>query len=277
MMSQSRCGVPETSAKYSFSTGARGELLGQLGVSLIVAGDENHAASIAVEAVHNARPSGPAGAAQGGTEMKLQRTGQRARPVSAGRMHHHARRLIDDGHDIVFVEDVERDVFRAGRLAGNLGEHDRDPLTGLEPIGRLTAAAVHPNAAGRNHAPQMHATVVEKMAGQKGVQAVAGFCGSDRQLHRLGRQRHGKLLFLRRLFRGLFCLRRGALGVGRGLAAWLRFLFEFQIGDARRALGGKALHVESRLLPRLAGEGRLGIEMRKLIIEPLRRRSFEVL
>ena len=130
-------------------------------------------------------------------EMKLQRAGQRARPVSAGRMHHHARRLVDDDQELVFVEDFQRDVLGPRGLARDLGQHDRDALPRLEPIGRLAAAAVDPHPAGRNHPPKMDAAVVGKMGCQKGVEPVAGFCGLDRQLHRLRRQRHGKAVALR--------------------------------------------------------------------------------
>ena len=49
-----------------------GELFGQLGMGLIVAGDENHAAGVAVEAVDNARPARPAAGAEGGAKMELQ-------------------------------------------------------------------------------------------------------------------------------------------------------------------------------------------------------------
>ena len=127
MKSRSRGGQPQTSAKYSFSIDAGGELLGQFGVGLIVAGHQDHAAGVAVEPVDDARPAQPAGGAQGRPEMELQGAGQRARPVSPGRMHDHARRLVDHHQVLVLVEDVQRDVFGPRGLAGDFRQHDRRP------------------------------------------------------------------------------------------------------------------------------------------------------
>ena len=129
---------------------------------------------------------------------------KRARPVPPGRMHHHARRLVDHHQPLVLIEHVQGDVLRPRRRAGNLRQHDHDPLARLEPIRRLAAPAVHPDAAGRNHAAEMNPAVVGKMARQEGVQPVAGLGGLDRDLDRLGGKRHrGDLLagFLVHFFR----------------------------------------------------------------------------
>ena len=103
-------------------------MLGQFRVGLIGAGHEDHAAGVAVEAVDDARPVQPAAGAEGRAEVELQGAGQRARPVASGRMHDHARRLVDDRHVLVLVEDVQGDVFGPGGLAGDFGQDDRHPL-----------------------------------------------------------------------------------------------------------------------------------------------------
>ena len=95
----------------------------------VVFGDHDHAARVAVEPVDDARPRRPADAAQP-VEMELQRAGQRARPMPFGGMDDHAGRLVDRGQPFVFVENLQRNVFRLGPLPRHLGQHDRDPLAG---------------------------------------------------------------------------------------------------------------------------------------------------
>ena len=45
-------------------------------------------------------------------EVKCQRTGQRAGPVTFRGMDHHPRRFVDDRHAVVFVDNVQRYLFR---------------------------------------------------------------------------------------------------------------------------------------------------------------------
>ena len=161
------------------------ELRRQLRVRQVGAGHQDHAAGVAVEPVDDARPGRSAAAAQAGAEVKLQGAGQRARPVPARRMHDHARRLVDHHQVLVLVEDLQRDVLRPRRLAGDLRQDDRDPLPGLEAIGRLAAIAVDLDAAGRNHAPQMDPAVVVEMDGQEDVEPLACFRLGDDQLDRI--------------------------------------------------------------------------------------------
>ena len=48
-------------------------------------------------------------------EMKLQRRGQRAGPVPLGRMHDHARRLVNHRQPLVLIKDFEGYLFRLRR------------------------------------------------------------------------------------------------------------------------------------------------------------------
>ena len=112
-----------------------------------------------------------------GPKWNCKRAGQRARPMPPGRMHDHARRLVDHHDVFVLVEHVQGDVFGPRGLAGNLRQHDRHPLARLQPIGRLAAPAVYFDAARRNHATKMDSAVVGKMARQKGVEPMTGLRG----------------------------------------------------------------------------------------------------
>lgn len=164
---------------------APGELLRELIVRLIVAGDQDHAARVAVEAMNDARATQSAGAAERWPEMKLQRAGKRPRPVAASRMDDHAGRFVDNDDVFVFKKDFEGDVLGTRGLAGQLGQRDDNALARLEAIGRLAASAVDRNAAGRDDATQMHPAVIGKMTGKEGVKPVTGFGRLDRQLDRL--------------------------------------------------------------------------------------------
>ena len=161
--------------------GAVLELRGQLEVGAIGAGHEDNAAGIAVEAMDDARAGGTAAAAQGGAEVELQGPGQGPRPMSPRRMDHHAGRLVDDHQLVVLVEDVQGDVFRSGRLAGDFRQHDADALAGAEAEGRLAAAAVDRRAAGGDDAAEVPAAVGGEVHGQEDVQPQLGFGLADDQ------------------------------------------------------------------------------------------------
>ena len=67
----------------------------------------------AIEAVHDARAQLAADAAQV-VDVVQQGIHHRAAAVAGGRMHDHARRLVDHDHVGVFVEDRQRQVFGDG-------------------------------------------------------------------------------------------------------------------------------------------------------------------
>ena len=164
---------------------ARLELDRQPVMGLIVPGHENRAAGVAVQSMHDARPQRPAAAAEAGAKVELQRTDKRSRPVSAGRMHDHPRRLVDDDQVLVFEEDLQGNLFRPRGLAGNFRQNDPHPLPRANAIGRLSAVLVDAHAAGRNHAPQMAPAVIVKVQGKQNVQPLAGLTFVDDELDRL--------------------------------------------------------------------------------------------
>ena len=95
-------------------------------------------------------------------------------------MHHHARRLVDDGQPVVFIEDVERDILGRGGLAGDLGQNRPDPLAGFEAVARLAPLRVDGDTAGGDHAAEMDAAVVGEMVDQEDVEPPAGLGRLDR-------------------------------------------------------------------------------------------------
>ncbi len=168
------------------------KLEGELVVRPIGAGDEDDAAGVAVEAMDDSRPQRAARDAQRGAEMELQRAGQGAGPMSPRRMDDHPRRLVDEHQLLVFVEDVQGDVFRTGRLPRNFRQDHGDALAFAQAVGGLAAAAVHLGPAGRNHLSQMTPAIVLKVDRQEGVQALVRFRRADHQLDGFGgKQRIG--------------------------------------------------------------------------------------
>ncbi len=69
--------------------------------------------------------------------------------MAKGRMHHHARRLVDHGQVVVEVHHVE--VYGLGlehKFARRLRQHQRNLFTWLHAVVRLHRNAVHPNRPG---------------------------------------------------------------------------------------------------------------------------------
>ena len=86
----------------------------QLLVGLVVLRDHHHARGALVEPMDDARPHFAADAAEILHVME-QRVDERAGRVARGRMHDHARGLVDDHHVGVVEEDLERQVLRLAR------------------------------------------------------------------------------------------------------------------------------------------------------------------
>ena len=144
-------GLPDTSAKYSFSIDRAANCFESLAWATSF-----RATRIAPLVSRSSRWTMPGRlsppGAEARSEAELQGAGQRARPMAAGRMHDHARRLVDDHHVVVLVEDIQRNVFRPRRLAWDVGQSDRNTLVGLEPIRWFAAAAIDLDAAGHDDA-----------------------------------------------------------------------------------------------------------------------------
>ena len=204
-------------------------------------------------------------------EMELQRAGQRARPMSSGRMHDHARRLVDDHHVLVFVEDFQRDIFGPGGLARDFGQHDRDTLARLEPIGRLAAPAIDASprrpkspaadalgCSRKNGSPERHPSGGRLRRRRRSIPP------AEKKATWQARAFQEAKLFFRRCFRGLFlvyflCRRFRRLFLDRlTLGVALLFRVELEVGDAGRPSLGRLFRSKvgfSPALPVKAGFG----------------------
>ena len=86
-------------------------------MDLVVLGDDEQAARVAVEPMDDARPQF-AGHVAKPIEMKLQARRQRPPVVRLARMGDHPGGFVDDDQRLVFVDDLQRNVFRRERLIG---------------------------------------------------------------------------------------------------------------------------------------------------------------
>src|SRR5262249_7180468 len=86
------------------------KLLAELAVGEFVLANEDHAAGVSVEPVHNAGAIVAICLAQFG-EAEAESINERAAPVALGGVYHHVRRLVDDREVLVLEERVERDVL----------------------------------------------------------------------------------------------------------------------------------------------------------------------
>jgi len=177
------------------------ELLRQRMMGFFGTGDDDHAAGVAVEPMHDPRPRGPTRGREpraargrciaGGRrplQVPLQGTGERALPIALGWVHHHAGGLVDHGHPGIDVEEVERDFL--GRWTGPrwLGHGEPHDRSGLELERRLGRNAIDPHAALLDHPREKRATLARKEPREKDVEPAAGRVGINRQRQFLSRR-----------------------------------------------------------------------------------------
>lgn len=112
--------------------------------------------------------------------------GHRPRPMAFGGMNDHVGRLVQRDHVIVFIDDIQRDVFRHLQVCGNLGQHDRNRLAHSEPIGSLRPFAVDLDAARIDRLPKLHAAVIRKLRSQEPIEASVRMFLVHDQFDRLG-------------------------------------------------------------------------------------------
>ena len=76
-------------------------------------------------------------------EMEGQGAGQRARPMTLGGMHDHRGGFVDRNEIIVFVENVQRNLFRLWAFHRAIGDRAADLFTTLKAIGRFAMRPIH--------------------------------------------------------------------------------------------------------------------------------------
>jgi hypothetical protein len=132
---------------------ALGEHLAELAVGAVVFGDEDEAAGLLVESMDDAGAEIAAGGREFG-EVEEQRVDEGAAvsfvvgATGAG-VDHHAGRFIYDGEVLVFVEDVQRDVFGCGvERRGVRAAFDLDRFAAMKLLFGLGGVAVDANLIG---------------------------------------------------------------------------------------------------------------------------------
>lgn len=200
------------------------ELLGQVHVDRIGFGDHDHAAGVAIESVDDTRPGGPADVGES-LKAEGERAGERARPIAAGRMDHHAGRFVDHHEPVVFVEYIERDVFR-DRLVGRWWRKpEADPLS-------LTQLVTGPDHLAFNLAP----FALNRVANLRPRITVAGLC--QEQVDPLARGRLGDDKFAIDRFVGT--LFTGSPTAGQPPGRWRRSFIREGLGSGHEASSSSA-------------------------------------
>lgn len=105
-----------------------GECLRQCPVGSVVLGDDEHAARILIQPVHNTRPANAANTGQRCAAVVDERIDQRARPVARSWVDDKTRGLVDDYKVVVLEQDVERYVLPFGSGRFRLGHRQHDAV-----------------------------------------------------------------------------------------------------------------------------------------------------
>src|SRR5258706_5364852 len=114
--------------------GMRGELLGEASHRVLVLGDDQEAAGVLVQPVHDAGARDAADAGERGAAMGEQRVDQRAVDIAGGGMHDEAGGFDEDDEVGILVQDAKRNVLR-DRVGGRgRGHDDRIGLARFDPV-----------------------------------------------------------------------------------------------------------------------------------------------
>ncbi len=163
----------------------RFELLGQSVVGLVILGDGDDAAGVAIESMDDAGASGSAATAERG-EVVGQSARESAFPMAFGRVDDHAGRLVEDDHRIVFVDNVEWDRLRRGAFARYIDLGDCNFPTGFKAKRGLGLVVGNVDVAGVNGAADRGPAERGKSGGKKYVKPLASLFGQDFKLLRPG-------------------------------------------------------------------------------------------
>ncbi len=161
--------------------GAVLELVARALVRAIVFGDENRAARVAVEPMHDAGARGPAELAEF-VEMVTQGRGERAFPVASAGMHDHAGRLVDDGDGVVFVENFQRNGGRQRAFTRELGERNGDDVAGAHAHRGFGALAIDADPLHVDRLAYVRATIRRERLRDEPIEADAGVFVGDRHV-----------------------------------------------------------------------------------------------
>ncbi len=88
-------------------------------------------------------------------------------------MHDHSRWFVDDGKRFVFVNYLERNIFRLESIGGKLAKIDIDDIVGAELVRRYCLRLINRNIAVVNQPLQTRTTPAFNILDQKSVQTFA--------------------------------------------------------------------------------------------------------
>jgi hypothetical protein len=110
--------------------------------------------------------------------MSEQCIDQSSGTVADRRMHDHAGGFIDDDDVVIFIHDVERDLFGLGRHIVGIGSHQRDG--NAVPVMQATVGfhrdSVDQERTGEGRALNLRARAICQSPGQKLIDPLAFVC-----------------------------------------------------------------------------------------------------
>ncbi len=147
-------------------------------VHLVVLGDHQNPARVAVEPMDDARPELSGNVAKL-VEMKLQGARQSSAIVALAGVHNQSGRLVEHDNRLVFMHDVERNVFRRQCAVRQLGKPHRDDVVDPQLPRRLDRNAVNENRLLINGFLKKHPAEIRKDAAQIVIDTPAVGAGLD--------------------------------------------------------------------------------------------------
>ncbi len=137
--------------EVGFADGASFELAGDAPMGFIGFGDEDEAGGVAIEAVDDAGAPGVGAGGEGGVGILGvvdEGVDEGAGPVSAGGVNDEVGLFIDGEEGVIFVDDVEGNIFGEEGFGDGDGEGDVDGVAGAEEGGGFGGVIVDEDVAG---------------------------------------------------------------------------------------------------------------------------------
>lgn len=162
------------------------ELPTHLLVHLIVFRNQNDSRGVAVETVDDARSVSSANIAEL-IEMKLQRRGQGSGIRASSGMHDHAGRFVHNNDGFIFVQDVQRNVFRLEVAGIRIRQLHVQPIVDPQSARSSRGQSVQRDVTRFNGFLQLSSTVVAEDSVQIVIQPPAVCARFDGQVDRFSR------------------------------------------------------------------------------------------
>ena len=165
-------------------------MLGEAVMGRIILGDDQEAAGVLVQPVHDAGALYPANAGQAVAAMGNQGIDQGSGFIPGAGMHHEACGLFDDDQVLVFINHGERNGFGPGLRVHGRGDHRFHALAGLQLVADFSCGnALDRDVAFRDKPLKAGAADLRKGQRQEAVEPVGDFDGCAEGLG--GLRRHG--------------------------------------------------------------------------------------